>query len=596
MEHSGARIRKRVPIRRRFLRTVLLTTIISILAVSITGFICIQWNRNAMEETLTEQLEINLKNVIQEKVGSIDAKLRHYERYIEFVRDTIGGMYADEAETLALGKMVNPPRDTHEYELTRAFATPKLTEAELHDEILFYSVLEHAWEPIAKENEDIITTLYLGTKDGLLVSYDKYSYLSCPPEGLDLIYNYYGSDWYKSGMKEDGVFFTDVYMDSQGRGLTITIGSPFVDGKGEFAGVTCMDFDLTTLYDDLFSVDLDNNAFTFALDRRGTIILPDSSTLDLQEYTGLTLDDLDALKADPDGLMEKNDSVYVCIPMERVGWTLCACVPKSAIQKTIHEADRSIINAFMVFLAIALLILLAAVIAVNRSVKSVTYPLELLGKDIKVISNGDLLYRATVYRNDEIGDITSGMNEMVDRLNFTLNELTSSQQHADAMSRLATQDPLTGMRNKMAFDEQSRILNEQIEQGRGEFGLAMIDLNNLKIINDNYGHEKGDITIRKLCETITDIFAHSPVFRVGGDEFVVVLQGEDYENAEVLLKRFKDTLGDMSRDEMLSPWDSVSAAVGYAKYDKTKDLGAESVLARADKEMYACKKAMKGGR
>lgn len=593
MRQPKARIRKRIPIRRRFLQTVLLTTIISILSASVTGFVCIRWIRGATEDILTDELEMNLKQIIREKTSSVNAKLEHYKKYIEFVRDYIEGMYADEAGMRALGRMFYAPRDTMEYALTRGFASADLTEDALRDELLFYSNLEDVWAPIARENEDLITTIYLGTSSGLLVSYDRYSFLSFQPDGGELVYNYYVSEWYRRGMSEDGVFLSGVYMDSQGRGLTMTIASGFKDGGGKTAGVVCMDFDLSALYNELFATGLDNGAFIFALDHEATIISPESDTLDLRAYTGLTLDELDALRADADGIMEKGDSVYVCIPMERVGWTLCACVPRDVIQRSIHDSDRSIWSAVMVFLVIVLLILVAAVIAVNRSVRAITYPLELLGRDIKVISDGDLSYRASVYRNDEIGDITSGMNEMVDRLNFTLNELMSSQQHADAMSRLATLDALTGVRNKTAFDGQSELLAQALADGEKAFGFAMLDLNNLKLINDNYGHDKGDAAIKGLCAVICDVFTHSPVFRVGGDEFVVILQNEDYRNIDALAKRFTDRIRVLSADRSATPWDRVSAAIGYALYDEKLDTGVQSVLARADREMYICKKRMK---
>ena len=186
------------------------------------------------------------------------------------------------------------------------------------------------------------------------------------------------------------------------------------------------------------------------------------------------------------------------------------------------------------------------------------------------------------------------MNEMVDRLNFTMNELLSSQQHADAMSRLATLDTLTGIRNKTAFDSQTKLLKEALAQGETNFGFVMVDLNNLKVVNDNYGHEKGDIAIKLLCHIICDVFTHSPVFRVGGDEFVVLLKDDDYENVEQLVKRFKDRVLASSTNLRANPWERVSAAIGYALYDERLDVGTESVLSRADKEMYVCKRSMKG--
>ena len=586
-------IRKRVPIRRRFLTTVLLTTIISILAASVTGLFCIRWIRNASERTLTEALEKNLKYTIGERVRYIDARLEHYEEYIRFIRDSIENMYADKAEQISPGRMFYAPKDTRDYELTRAFAWGNLTESALREELLFFSNLETVLEPIARENEDLITTIYLGTESGLLVSYDRFSYLSCVPEGQELIYNYFHSEWYRRGMREDGIIHTGVYMDSQGRGLTLTIGAGFRDDQGRTIGVVCMDFDLTALYEELLSAGLEDDTRIFALDREGTLIAPDADTIELRDYTGLTLDELDSLKADRDGILELYDSVYVCIPMDRVGWTVCASVPKTIIQTGIHQADASIRVAAIAFVAIALIILLVAAMAVNRFVTAITYPLILLGRDIKIISDGDLSYRATVYQNDEIGDITSGMNEMMDRLNFTMNELKSSQQHADAMSRLATRDALTGIRNKTAFDSQTEMLAEGLARGETEFGFVMLDLNNLKLINDNFGHDKGDLAIKNLCRIICEVFAHSPVFRVGGDEFVVVLQNEDYRDIEDLAKRFLERVRASSADRSGKPWDRVSAAIGYALYDPNQDNGTETVLARADREMYKCKKHMK---
>ena len=572
---------------------MLLTTIVSILLVSIIGIICIRWLRSDTRRTLTEQLEMHLKNVVQERVGTIEAKQAHYDKYIELLTDTIENMYAREEELIASGREVPPPSGSEEFELYRIFASSKLTETGLGREIRFFSNLEPLWDPIARENSDLVTSIYVGTKSGLLLCYDRYSRLAVPTEGKERVYNYYYSEWYQKGMQADGVFCTGVYMDFLGRGLTVTLVSRFRDSSGEPAGVVCMDFDLAALYKETFSSDLENAVFAFALDQNETIIAPDSDTLDLQAYTGLTLDELDELKADPDGVMEKGDAVYVCVPMERAGWTLCASVPMEAIQERIHDADLSIWRAVLVFLVLVSLILITAVISVNKSILSVTRPLGQLERDIKIISDGDLKYRAAVYGNDEIGDITSGMNEMVDRLNFTLNELKSAQQQADAMGRLATRDSLTGVRNKTAFDRQTKTMTEELGKGETDFGFVMLDLNNLKLINDNFGHDKGDLAIKNLCHIICEVFAHSPVYRVGGDEFVVILKGPDYRNIETLVKRFKEKIRQSSARKGAPIWERSSAAIGCALFDANLDDGPESVLARADKEMYICKKIMK---
>ena len=85
-----------------------------------------------------------------------------------------------------------------------------------------------------------------------------------------------------------------------------------------------------------------------------------------------------------------------------------------------------------------------------------------------------------------------------------------------------------------------RDMQMQIDQPAGPlaFAVCMFDCNCLKQINDEYGHDKGDIFLKETTRIICDVFEHSPVFRIGGDEFVAVLQNGDYENREALLRLF----------------------------------------------------------
>ena len=120
-----------------------------------------------------------------------------------------------------------------------------------------------------------------------------------------------------------------------------------------------------------------------------------------------------------------------------------------------------------------------------------------------------------------------------------------------------------------------------------------MDLNYLKKINDTYGHDKGDIAITKLCRMVCRIFSHSPVFRIGGDEFAVFIIGEDYDNYDRLIADFYFRLDEMAKDESLEPWEKVSAASGTAFYDEKKDADLDSLFKRADHIMYERKKEMK---
>ena len=181
-------------------------------------------------------------------------------------------------------------------------------------------------------------------------------------------------------------------------------------------------------------------------------------------------------------------------------------------------------------------------------------------------------------------------------LTQTTKELTDTRERADKMHELAIKDALTGIPNKTAYDNEIKKVERKLMCGNADFGLAMIDLNYLKNINDTYGHDMGNIAIKKLCGLVCDTFKHSPVFRVGGDEFVVILENRDYHNVEHLIKEFNAHIDDYQKDESLNPWEKISAAIGYALYDPSRDDSVQSVFKRADKAMYNKKTKMKAVR
>ena len=120
----------------------------------------------------------------------------------------------------------------------------------------------------------------------------------------------------------------------------------------------------------------------------------------------------------------------------------------------------------------------------------------------------------------------------------------------------------------------------------------MIDMNNLKQINDDFGHKAGDLYIKGCCRLICEAFKHSPVFRIGGDEFVAVLQGQDYENRSEIAEKLRSNFAEAFAQQELDPWLRYSAAVGVAEYTD-EDNSFEQVFKRADQMMYEEKKQFK---
>ena len=85
----------RVPIRERVLKIVLMTALIGLLGAIIAGFVCIRYIKQASESALTKHLESNLKSIVQQKAIAADARLEHYEKYIELVTNYIESMYTE---------------------------------------------------------------------------------------------------------------------------------------------------------------------------------------------------------------------------------------------------------------------------------------------------------------------------------------------------------------------------------------------------------------------------------------------------------------------------------------------------------------------
>ena len=92
---------------------------------------------------------------------------------------------------------------------------------------------------------------------------------------------------------------------------------------------------------------------------------------------------------------------------------------------------------------------------------------------------------------------------------------------------------------------------------------------------------------------ICKVFRHSPIFRIGGDEFAIILRNSDYDDVEALIKQFDENMMKLVSGENLKPWEKITAAVGYAVFDPEKDHCVEDVFRRADAAMYEKKVQMK---
>ncbi len=112
-------------------------------------------------------------------------------------------------------------------------------------------------------------------------------------------------------------------------------------------------------------------------------------------------------------------------------------------------------------------------------------------------------------------------------------------------------------------------------------------MNGLKIINDTRGHEAGDEYIKSASKLICKTFMHSPVYRIGGDEFVAFLEGEDFSAHEVLIKAFNKQI------EKNQESGDVVISCGFACFNPKNDSSILRTFERADQKMYNRKRILK---
>ena len=178
--------------------------------------------------------------------------------------------------------------------------------------------------------------------------------------------------------------------------------------------------------------------------------------------------------------------------------------------------------------------------------------------------------------------------ENISALKASLNREAIQIEELGATRTMAYTDPLTGVKSKRAYLDIRKQFEQKIADNTiKEFAIAVFDVNGLKEVNDNFGHEVGDQHIIGACNLICTILKHSPVFRIGGDEFVAILEGVDFEERRSLISDFNSQIEDNARNG------KVVVSVGLSTYKQNAGATFASVFKQADENMYKRKAILK---
>lgn len=154
---------------------------------------------------------------------------------------------------------------------------------------------------------------------------------------------------------------------------------------------------------------------------------------------------------------------------------------------------------------------------------------------------------------------------------------------------LAANDPLTGTLNRRAFDERLEYEFAQVQRYGGELSLAVIDLDHFKSINDQHGHDVGDVVLKQLAGALADLLRETDTLsRYGGEEFVALLPETSLQGAQRALERLLETIVAQRWSESQL---QVSFSAGVASIGDSRPRSPVDMFRLADQALYKAKSA-----
>ena len=322
----------------------------------------------------------------------------------------------------------------------------------------------------------------------------------------------------------------------------------------KFIGIVGIDFDYTVLADQVHEIEIYENGFAH-LEIDGVVIHSDNREFKTE--------------------IKDNSNKYLRVSKELSnGMTLVLSASYDDIRQIRYEIGFEI---FFVVLILSAFFTVVAIIVVRKIVA----PLKKIADASVKLSNGDYNVEFVHSNVSEIELLNTAFENMATHLHEREKELRF----------FANRDSLTGLRNTTSYKSWVAEFDREIASKTANFGVVVFDVNRLKETNDVYGHDVGDKLIVSVAKVISDVFKRSPVFRIGGDEFLAVLRHGDLEDCEKLFIQLDlECANTFVEENSKIP---ISIARGFARFDSDKDLHFNDVFKRADYAMYENKRKSK---
>lgn len=432
-------------IQRKIVRLVLSISLLALLTSALVSFASIQLARSRMidssadlggtaatdsEQALIEQAKENLITEAAAKAELTDQRLKSIQEQVELLASYVGPVYDG---TVA----IDDSREGRDGDWVMQYgAVSGVSDAQLADEI---ARTEHAFyvlQPLCRQNQEKISSVYFASESGFMLSYDPNStdeYQQLFDEGYDPRQR----DWYINALAEDGTVFTETYLDVFGR-LLVTCASPVKTQAGKTVGVLGMDILIEDINASIVNAEVGEEGYAFLIDQNGIVISapnlevgPDGNykQVKLGEQRGFSAV-VEAMLAGESGFLEAqaDEPLFVSYaPVPVSGWSLGMVLPREEVvapAAAMYDhimaetgettgAVSSMTAIMLVFFALAIVVIVVIVMIATRvQSRRLTDPIRTLTQGAQTIGAGNLDYEIDVNTGDELEILGDTINHM----------------------------------------------------------------------------------------------------------------------------------------------------------------------------------------
>jgi len=384
------------------------------------------------------------------------------------------------------------------------------------------------------KDDDLISVAYIGLENGGFLTGDDW----IPPEDYDPRNRY----WYIEAVEKSCTTISDVYLDADSGENAITISSPiYISNK--FIGVLGIDILIPDLNEKLNQLELTTDTYAYILTEEGIII---GHTL-APDWIGKNFYKIDAVD-DPTfigALFENNyENVTYKINGEEV-FAVTRVIPESNWLIGIAMKSKDVFNNY--YISGTTLLLNAFFLVLILTTIGMIYVYQK-----SVINSNEILES----RNNELSEAYKTINNINEQLDY--------KSKTDAMTKIY---------NRGSFDEELESYWNDCLVEKKEITMILFDIDNFKKYNDHYGHVKGDLVIKEICNQVRILLEPEDFFaRYGGEEFVIIRYDNTIEQAEHLGSDIVKAIYNSNMEHEVTPYGRV-----------TVSLGVNSIIPEADK-------------